>query len=754
MHKSSKGGIHSLISRREFIAASSGALAHAAARGVCPNADTNVSLEVNARLAAARGVLERVLGDRAHEFELRQISDHDTKPAYRVSGSSGTVTVQGNSAVAICRGVYKYLRDSCHCMVTWSGQNLKLPVRLPDQIETEVASPYQFVQYYNTCTFGYSTAFWDWARWEREIDWMALHGINMPLAMEGQEAVWRSVWNQMGLPQAELVLSSVGPAYLPWFRMGNITHFDGPLSDDWIDKKAALQRKILDRMRELEMVPVVPGFAGFVPDGFTLVRPDAKTFTELWMEGMPRLSRTFILDPGNSEIYREIGSCFIREYKKMFGPTRYYLADVFNELKAPVSVDHRYQDLASFSRSVFGGINGGDPEGVWVMQGWLFRNQPEFWDEKSIAAFLSSVPDDRMIILDISNDAQAQNKVTDPTAGNTWKSRGAFYGKHWINGMIHTFGGNNNVKGNLLLMCTQPATVLVSEGKGNLIGWGMDPEGIENNEVVYELMTDIGWSNSLIDLKNWISGYCHARYGACPSEMDTAWSLLLNSAYSWHPTWNSQHAWQGRPTLNPIAQGVETGTLFQKATWYFLACGEQLSGNRLYVNDLIELTAQTCGGWVDRRLQAACEAHKMEQHNLRDQAAEEALEMLLRIDGLVNVRPDRRLETWATSARRWGGSEEEKARYDADSRRLITCWGWESLYDYASRVWAGLIRDYYLQRWKVFFASLKQGKAPALDTWEEEWLSFPYRPSSVALVEDVIAEARKMLNICTPEETS
>ncbi len=30
-----------------------------------------------------------------------------------------------------------------------------------------------------------SYAWWDWERWEREIDWMALNGINLPLAFTG-----------------------------------------------------------------------------------------------------------------------------------------------------------------------------------------------------------------------------------------------------------------------------------------------------------------------------------------------------------------------------------------------------------------------------------------------------------------------------------------------------------------------------------------------------------------------------------------
>ena len=32
----------------------------------------------------------------------------------------------------------------------------------------------------------YSMAYWDWERWEAEIDWMALQGINLPLAFTGK----------------------------------------------------------------------------------------------------------------------------------------------------------------------------------------------------------------------------------------------------------------------------------------------------------------------------------------------------------------------------------------------------------------------------------------------------------------------------------------------------------------------------------------------------------------------------------------
>ncbi|MEO6828345.1 MAG: alpha-N-acetylglucosaminidase C-terminal domain-containing protein, partial [Acidobacteriaceae bacterium] len=459
--------------------------------------------------------------------------------------------------------------------------------------------------------------------------------------------------------------------------------------------------------------------------------------------------KTFILDPGHVDLYKEIGGNFIREYQHEFGPAHYYLADTFNEMKVPVRAGHRDEDLARFSRTVYEGILAGDPDGVWVMQGWLFRNDQKFWVPASVKAFLASVPNDRMVILDYSSDVTAKSKTAaeDPTAHNIWKEDGAYFGKQWTNGMAHTFGGNNNVKGNLALIAAQPAAVLKSPDKGNLRGWSMCPEGIETNEVVYELMTDIGWSGTEIQPEIWIVGYCRSRYGKCPAAMKEAWSLLLRSAYS-AGNWHSYQAWQARPSMHPSSLAVDSGPAFQKAVDLFLSCSDQLGRNELYRNDLIELVAQAVGGSIDQHLMDACDAHKSGDAKMRDQKASESLAMLIRIDSLMNVRPDRRLETWTEAARSWGTAPDIQAYYDINSRRLITYWGWIGLNDYATRVWSGLIRDYYVGRWKLFFQALRENKEPDFRIWPETWLSTSYVPSRPGQVDDVAAESRSMLATC------
>ncbi|WP_233581404.1 alpha-N-acetylglucosaminidase [Acidipila sp. EB88] len=696
---------------------------------------------------AARGVLTRQLGQHAASFQLELLQGQNDEQVYEIEAAGGVVRIQGTTAVAICRAAYAYLRAQCGAMITWSGRHLDLPETLPPAPRERVACPYRYVQYLNPCTYGYTMAFWDWARWERELDWMALHGINMPLAMEGQEWVWQKVWLSFGVSQAEIDAFSTGPGHLPWHRMGNINNFAGPLPRHWIEEQRALQRQILDRMRALGMKPVAPAFAGFVPQGFLRVKPEAETFTLLWLPkeflAIPRNTRTFILHPRQEELYREIGKRFIEAYKAEYGEVSYYLADTFNELAVPVSEGRRYEDLEQFGRTVFAGIEAGDPQGTWVMQGWLFVYDAAFWDSRSVEALLKSVPNERMLILDYSNDLVPG--LADKYAPGPWKRDHAFFGKQWVNGMAHTFGGNNNVKGNLALMAAEPAAVLANPDKGNLVGWGMCPEGIETNEVVYELMTDAGWLAGSIDLNTWVPQYCQARYGACPPAMAQAWALLLESAYSAH-IWMTKQAWQGEPSFEPAAASIDAGPVFARATELFVSCSDVLGKQELYRNDLIEFVVQAAGGYVDEQLALAVQSIRSKELKTARSHADHALAMLGKMDALMHLRPDRRLETWVGAARAKASTDDEAAFYDENARQLITTWGWPGLSDYASRVWSGLIRDYYAARWAAWLDAEIRGTEFSLDMWQQTWLSRPYRASTPMPVNDLFGTARAMLS--------
>ena len=679
---------------------------------------------------SAQEVLQRVLANKADQFVLELIPSQGTADEFEVEARDGNVFVKGNSAVALTRGAYHYLRFATHSQVTWSGKNLDLPARLPDFPKTHVISPYKFRLYHNVCAFGYTTAFWGWKEWERELDWMALHGINMPLAMVGQEAIWQRVWNSYGITNAELKEYFTGPAFLPWHRMGNVNKHDGPLPQGWLDQSRELQKKIVQRMKELGMQPVVPAFSGFVPASFEMHQPGAKTVKLGQWCDFGREYQAQMLS-ASSPLFSEIGRKFIEEYRKEYGQFRYYLSDSFNEMEVPVTLDGRYDELAQYGEAVYKSMIAGDPNGTWVMQGWLFYSASKFWDKASVQALLRKIPNDRMMIIDLAEELW-----------QGWKVHEGFYGKQWIYSVIHNFGGNNPLNGALKFFAEEPAQALNSSARGSLTGIGFSPEGIENNEVVYELLTDVAWSNDPIDLNHWLENYCQSRYGGYPEAMKQSWQLLLGSIYT-KPEFNVRFAFQMQPSLDPRGE-AKGGAEFELAVTLFLSCSDRLGSCELYRNDLIELLVQYAGVTVDTLLRKAGAFHRQSQFALRDTMVEQSLLLMNRLDELLAIRPDRRLERWIDYARRWGIDEQEKNYYESDAKRQVTVWGGLLLAEYAAKAWSGLVRDYYAPRWRFYYQHLRDGSAFDIRKWEENWIVTAGNISSRETPRDAIGEARRL----------
>jgi len=210
----------------------------------------------------------------------------------------------------------------------------------------------------------------------------------------------------------------------------------------------------------------------------------------------------------------------------------------------------------------------------------------------------------------------------------------------------------------------------------------------------------------------------------------------------------TKQAWQGEPSAHPEAASVDSGPAFIEAVELFLSCANTLSTNVLYRNDLIEFVVQAAGGSVDKMLVRAADAHGGDQTDQAQVYAQHAIQWMNRMDALLNLRPDRRLESWTKAARSWAKSDDEAAYYDENGRRLITTWGWPELSDYASRAWSGLTRDYYAARWSAYFKAQHSGRPFSLDIWQQTWLSSPYSPSRPLTVTDLVEEARSLLDEC------
>ncbi len=624
----------------------------------------------------------------------------DGHGVYAYSAKGNTLTIEASDGVTACRAFYDFAKSKNAGISSWSGNRFTMPADI-STARVEKVSPYSDHQYMNVVTYGYTAPYWDEARWDKEIDWMALHGIDMPLLLIAQEQVYREVFLDMGLTAEEIDKWEVGPAHLPWMRMGNLSgnSFDGPLGKDWNDSQVELCKHVIGRMRKLGMKPICPAFGGFVPKTFVDHYEGEIDYTG-W-DWVPMDTRNYRLNP-SSKAFAEVGTRFIRKWEEKFGQCTYYLSDSFNEMEIPK--DH--QLMTSYGDAIYKSITDANPEAVWVMQGWTVGFQRDSWGDGIFQALIKNVPADRYYLLDMATD---YNKTWWNSSYN-WDFYNGFDGKRWLWSVIPNMGGKTALTGVLDYYANGRLDALHSPNKGNLSGYGIAAEGVENNEILYELINDAGWTNDSIDIDAWLADYARCRYGEYTTADSLYYTALRASVYNGfrdHP----QFAWQVRNNIigrgsvqvnDALYAGIET--LFADASSLQTRKARLTEeGRRLYQADLIEAAAMYVGGKIEQvnsNIRRALEAGDKE---LANAILKELEALMLRLDRVLTAHPLYNLELWEKQAMKMAKNDKDCKRNAVNARRIVSVWYGdhqkdEPVNDYACRIWAGLIRDYYLPR--------------------------------------------------------
>jgi len=686
--------------------------------------------------AALESFLHRIVKDKASVFEIAYIAPENGRDVFELesrAGSAGSpgsagampkIILRGSNGVSVASALNYYLKNYCHCLITWNGTNLHLPAVLP-MVKGRVhkATPYQYRYYLNYCTFQYSMAWWDWDRWQKEIDWMALNGINMPLALTGEEAIWQEVYRSMGFTGPELDRFYSGPAYFSWLWMGNIDGWGGPLPDHWKESHAALQKKILQAERAFGMTPVLPAFTGHVPPSFKTRFPQAKVKKTNWDAGFDDV---YILDPSDP-LFEEIGKKFLEVQTREFGTDHFYSADTFNE-NVPPTNDSTFLD--GMSKKVFASMAKVDPAAVWVMQGWMFHYNAAYWQPTQIQALLKAVPDDHMILLDLYSESHP-----------VWNRTQAYYGKPWIWNMLHNFGGNISLWGRMANAAKDPSLALHDPASGRMAGIGLTPEGIEQNPALYHLMLENVWQDSAVDVASWLHGWVRQRYGADNGQAYRAWTLLEKSVYRGGLSEGGPESIiQARPTFEKAIDRVNTKLDYDPAdlvkAWSLMVeAAPRLGASDGFRYDLVDLTRQVLANYASSLHQQFVAAWQQKDTAAYRRYSRQFLELMDDMDGLLATRKDFLLGKWIKEARDNGITASEKDLYEQNARDLITLWGDKEsgLREYSCRQWSGLIKGFYKPRWELFFRyldrSLENGKDPDLagfdkevKNWEWQWM--------------------------------
>src|SRR4029077_18910589 len=166
-------------------------------------------------------------------------------------------------------GANWYLKYVAQVQISTAGDQLGTWRDFPLPVTAiEMETPYAYRYALNENVDGYTSPYWDWARWEREIDVLALSGINAVLIERGADMVLYETFRDFGYSDGEIRGWIAQPAHQNWQLMGNLCCFNGPISAALLGKRVAAARRIVARLRELGIVPVLPGFYGIVPADF------------------------------------------------------------------------------------------------------------------------------------------------------------------------------------------------------------------------------------------------------------------------------------------------------------------------------------------------------------------------------------------------------------------------------------------------------------------------------------------------------
>ncbi len=656
-------------------------------------------------------LLDRVGGaGSAEKFVIRVDDSYKSSTGaemFKISAQDGKPCITGTTLSAATTGIGWYLNHYAKINVAWNNPHPTFG-NLPTPTTTEehtTAAKYRY--YLNYCTFSYSMSTWTWSRWQEEIDWMALHGINMPLQIIGLEEVWRKfLMVDCGYTLEEVNDFVAGPSFMAWFGMNNLEGHGGPNKEWWYKRQAQLGKQINERMKSLGIEPVLPGFYQ-VPSNFAQKTGFATVGTGYWCS----FSRPHLVSVNDETKLNEYGEKYYQRLNEVLGKSKYYSMDPFHEGASLGTQDYALK----LYQKLYNVMNTASPGSKWVIQQWQWNGLQ--WKS------LDGVPKGGLVVLDLNAErVPAYN---------------SFQGHETVFSTIFNFGGRTGYDGRVQGLIDE--YFKSRETTPTVVGIGAAPEAIEQTPVMYELLFELPWMSEKPDAATWIAEYAKRRYGVESAEAAKAWENLRTSALSLTGQLQGPHEAIicSRPSLDVNRVSSWGGAdIFYDRAQMTSAAYQLLEANLTGLNysfDLVDISRQALTDYSKSLLAGIKEAHNSGDTETFNKRRDAFLQLILDIDQLLNTNKDFMLGHWTKRARAM--ADEIAGTTDADrdwleldnARTIITTWGEQAqaesggLRDYSYREWGGMLKDFYYQRWKIWFDNGMRAPNGGWFQWEWNW---------------------------------
>jgi alpha-N-acetylglucosaminidase len=680
--------IHYTTRRRFLGAAGTALISQLVPRSASP---ANESPGVSARAEAAEAVLERILPKHHSQIHLSLVAGR-AEEQFQITGGAGNVAIAGSSQSSLLMGAHWYLKYVAGVSTSWNGNCLnRLPSTLPGPSSPIVCSanvPHRYAL--NDCNDGYTGPYWTWEEWEHQIDVLALHGINEVLVYIGAEAVYQQAFRRFRIPGEELRAWFPTPAHQPWWLLENMSGWVGPsVSQKQIDDRLALARKIADRLRELGMVPVLPGYFGILPDGFAQRNPGARIIPQGKWLGMKRPDW---LDP-TSDLFPAVAAEFYRVQKELLGPSTMFKMDPLHEGGESGDVN-----ITAAARAIDEQLQRAHPGAVWAILGW--QNNPR---EQVLAGIADK---NHVLILDGQSDRYAYRDRE-----QQWNDTPYAFGTIW------NFGGHTTIGANVGVWNQRYFDQLTKPGS-RLKGIAVMPEASCNNPAAFGYFTEMAWRKTRPDLAQWFSQWASYRYGGHDAHAARAWDTLRSTAYDMKSgQWSEAHdnLFSAQPSLtaksacswSPKEPRYDLKA-FSFALGPLLQVDASLRSSPAYRYDLVDVARQTLANYSRVLLPEINRAFLDRDPSRFRELTKQWFGQIELLDRITATESSLLLGSWLAHAKRAATSPAEQEQCEFDACCLLLEWGPEAsrdsgIHDYANREWNGLLA-YYRRRWERYFS--------------------------------------------------
>ena len=116
-----------------------------------------------------------------------KLNNNDT---YELYSREKQIVIAGSNEIAKAMGYYRYLKEYCNVLITSGNYDISYikTAPLPDR-KIAYSVPQKLRLAFTYERYSAEVDSWGFDRWEKELDFLAMHGVNAPIILTGTDGV-------------------------------------------------------------------------------------------------------------------------------------------------------------------------------------------------------------------------------------------------------------------------------------------------------------------------------------------------------------------------------------------------------------------------------------------------------------------------------------------------------------------------------------------------------------------------------------